>query len=320
MGKNLRTALASRATERATFDVSPVLARPGQRAMPGALLVERRFLLADPDQPRKAFDEAKLADLAESLRQVGILQPLRVRTAEDGFYVIVNGERRWRAAGLADINEVPVVVRDSPADVRAFEMLVENLQRENLTDEEEAAAYRTLIDQGYTVEQIAGRLGVSKSRVSRDHRVFGHETLAPAVIAGQITKSQAQELLVAPHELQEALVRTVAAARRDGSVVPVIALRGVVTDVRAALDAGQEAANIMESVATRNAFQPPQVTAVAAHTRRRPVDRALDELAERFAALLDAHPQARPTDDRVARLDALIARYQDWAERRDTTG
>jgi ParB/RepB/Spo0J family partition protein len=315
MAKKLRQALAQRQAERVDFDVSPVLARPGRRTMPGALLVERRFLLPDPDQPRKAFDEARLQDLADSLRQVGILQPLRVRTAEEeGFYFIVNGERRWRAAGLADVNEVPVVVRDSPADVRAFEMLVENLQRENLSDEEEANAYRLLIGQGYTVEQIASRLGVSKSRVSRDHRIFSAETLADAVVAGRITKSQAQELLVAPYELRAPLVTQVADTRAAGGIVPVTELRAIVNDVRDALDGGASADTVMESVATRNTFRPADETVVRAHVRRRPIDRALDDLIVRFEGLLDSYPHAMPGAERVARLDAALARYQAWID------
>ncbi len=315
MKKNLRAALAERGVERATFEAAPVLARPGERAMPGALMVERRRLQPDPEQPRKHFDEAKLEDLAQSLRQVGILQPLRVRPGEDGIYLIVNGERRWRAAALADVNELPVVVRDSPADQLAFEMLVENLQRENLTDEEEAGAYRILIGQGYTVEQIATRLGVSKSRVSRDHRVFSAETLAEAVVAGRITKSHAQELLVAPLEFQAPLVAQVAGAREAGNVVPVTELRSIVTDMRDALDEGQEAESIMESVASRNAFRPRGETVVRAHLRRRPVDRALDDTIARMASLLDTYPSAVPDAVRVAQLDALIERYRRWVAR-----
>ena len=314
MKKNLRAALAERGIERTTFDASPVLARPGERAMPGALMVERRRLQPDPAQPRKHFDEAKLEDLAQSFRQVGILQPLCVRTSEEGLYFIVNGERRWRAAALADVNELPVVVRDSPADQLAFEMLVENLQRENLSDEEEANAYRLLIGQGYTVEQIASRLGVSKSRVSRDHRIFSAETLADAVVAGRITKSQAQELLVAPYELQAPLVTQVADTRAAGGVVPVTELRAIVNDVRDALDGGASAETVMESVASRNTFRPADETVVRAHVRRRSIDRALDDLIARFEGLLDSYPHAVPGPERVARLDVVLARYQAWAD------
>lgn len=315
MKKNLRAALAERGIERTTFDAAPVLARPGERAMPGALMVERRRLQPDPEQPRKHFDEAKLEDLAQSIRQVGILQPLRVRPGEEGGYWIVNGERRWRAAGLADVNELPVVVRDSPADQLAFEMLVENLQRENLTDEEEASAYRILIGQGYTVEQIANRLGVSKSRVSRDHRVFSADDLAEAVVAGRITKSHAQELLIAPTAFQAPLVERIAVAREAGAVVPVTELRAIVVDVHDALDRGIDANTIMESVATRNTFHNRTETIVRAHVRRRPVDRALDDVIARLGQLLDSYPSAAPAKERAGQMAALIERYHAWVER-----
>ncbi len=314
MKKNLRAALAERGVERATFDAAPILARPGERAMPGALMVERRRLQPDPEQPRKQFDEAKLEDLAQSLRQVGILQPLRVRPGDEGTYWIVNGERRWRAAALADVNELPVVVRDSPADQLAFEMLVENLQRENLTDEEEAGAYRILIGQGYTVERIAERLGVSKSRVSRNHRVFSAESLAEAVAAGRITKSHAHELLVVPLEFQAPLVAQIAEAREAGNVVPVTALRTIVADVHDALDKGEAQETIMESVASRNTFRREE-TVVRAHIRRRPVDRALDDVIARLATLLDDHPKAPPGGERVAQFETLIERYRAWVAR-----
>ncbi len=315
MPRDIRAAMANRETARGKFDFSPLMVRPGQRAMPGALLVERRFLIPDPEQPRKSFDEERLADLSESFKQVGILQPLRVRPSEEeGFYFIVNGERRWRAAGLADINEVPVVVRDSPADVRAFEMLVENLQRENLSDEEEAAAYTILIDQGYTVEQIAARLGVSAARVSRNHRIFSHDHLAPAVVAGQLTKSQAQELLTAPHDLQAELVELVAGAQGRGQAIPQTELRLVVREINAALDAGEGPKNVMESVAQRNTFHNGG-TPVAAYVRRAPADRAADELAAKLDLFLRGFHADQVDLGRLGQLDALIDAYRGWRGR-----
>lgn len=313
MSRDLRAALGQRGITRTTFDVSPILARPGERAMPGALMVERRRIQPDPDQPRKHFDEAKLQELADSIRQVGLLQPLRVRPADDGTYTIVNGERRWRAAALADVEEIPVVVRDSPADQLAFEMLVENLQREDLSDEEEAAAFKVLIDQGYTTEQIATRLGVSKARVSKETRVFEQPVLAEPVLRGEMTKSQAQELLTAPRELQQPLAEAVVEARRAGNVVPINELRNTVKEAREAVVEGRSPEEIMESVSTRNTFRP--ITAsVRAHERRRPVDRAFDDLLRGLERFLDAHQKARPSADRVARMAALIERYESWVE------
>lgn len=216
-----RTSKATLETFQApTFAAVTTFQKPGERQLPGALLVERQMLTPDPDQPRKTFDPEKLEELAESIRQVGLLQPLRVRPSEGGKYVIVNGERRWRACMLADVPEIPVVVRDSPADQLAFEMLVENLQRDNLSDEEEAQAYQLLIGQGYGVNEIARRLGVDKGRISRKVRVYEHEELATAVATGVLSQGQAQELLpVRDAEERQRLVEQVAEVKTAGQAL-----------------------------------------------------------------------------------------------------
>jgi hypothetical protein len=133
---NLRLAVAELGAAAPAFDAVTTFSRTGERFNPAARLVERGRVVPDPDQPRKRFDEEALEELADSLRQYGILQPLVVRPLDgDGKYAIVNGERRYRAALLADLPEIPVIVRDSPADRRVFEMLIENLQRADLTIE-----------------------------------------------------------------------------------------------------------------------------------------------------------------------------------------
>jgi ParB family chromosome partitioning protein len=126
-----------------------------------------------PDQPRTTFDDARLEELAASIRTQGIIQPLIVRTRESGGYELVAGERRWRAAQRAGLHEVPAVVRDvSPT--RAFEMaLVENLQREDLNPLEEAAGYQRLIGEfGYTQESLADRVGKDRSTVANALRLL----------------------------------------------------------------------------------------------------------------------------------------------------
>jgi len=311
MAKNLRQALAQRQAERVDFDVSPVLARPGRRTMPGALLVERRFLLPDPDQPRKAFDEARLQDLADSLRQVGILQPLRVRTAEEeGFYFIVNGERRWRAAGLADVNEVPVVVRDSPADVRAFEMLVENLQRENLSDEEEAQAYRTLNDQGYGVNEIARRLGISAGRVSKNLRIVEDEALFGAIQRQVLTKGQVQEILPLDREDRQGIVEEVARRREAGQQI-------TADVVRRAVKARQ--AEVMESVSARNTFHKEELPAAEANPRKT-IDIAVRHLIEQIYSLPGRYPGAAMSPRVGDELDAALRALAEWRGRNGAAG
>ena len=158
---------------------------------------------------------------------------------------------------------------------------------------------------------------MSKSRVSRNHRVFSAESLAEAVAASRITKSHAHELLVVPLEFQAPLVAQIADAREAGNVVPVTALRTIVAEVHEALDKGEAQDAIMERVASRNTFRREE-TVVREHIRRRPVDRALDEVIGRLATLLDDHPNAIPGGERVAQFETLIERYQAWVVRNGT--
>ena len=119
------------------------------------------------DQPRRYFDESALAELADSIRQHGVLQPLVVRPLAGGGYQIIAGERRWRACRMAGVSEVPAVVREM-TDVEAMEIaLIENLQREDLNIMEEAAGYRTLMEEhGMTQDQVASRVGKSRPGVA----------------------------------------------------------------------------------------------------------------------------------------------------------
>ncbi len=130
----------------------------------------------DRGQPRKDFDEARLQELAESIRQFGILQPLLVQKtdgAEGAYYRIIAGERRWRAAKLAGLKEVPAIVKEyAPAEI--FEIsLIENIQREDLNPLEEAKAYERLLKEyGMTHEQMAEHLGKSRSQITNSLRLL----------------------------------------------------------------------------------------------------------------------------------------------------
>jgi ParB family transcriptional regulator, chromosome partitioning protein len=126
-----------------------------------------------PDQPRKRFGEAELEELAQSIRAHGVIQPLIVRAKSDGGFILIAGERRWRAAQRAGLQQVPVVVQDvSPKE--AFERaLVENLQRSDLNPMEEAEAYARLVSEhGYTQEQVAERVGKERSTVANSLRLL----------------------------------------------------------------------------------------------------------------------------------------------------
>jgi ParB family chromosome partitioning protein len=169
----------------------------------GAPLVppaERRVPLAEirpnPRQPRRFFDEARLAELAESIRHQGVLQPLVVRKAEQGYELII-GERRLRAAQRAGLDRVPVVVKDV-SDAESLELaLVENIQREELTPIEEALAYRQLMEEFHlTQEEVAHRVGKSRPVVTNLLRVLNlPEEIKEEVDRGNISVGHARALL-----------------------------------------------------------------------------------------------------------------------------
>ena len=124
-------------------------------------------------QPRQIFDEARLEELAASIKEQGVVQPLIVRPGQSGTFILVAGERRWRAAQKAGLREVPVVIR-SITDKQAFEVaLVENIQREDLNPIEEAEAYQRLLEEhGYTQEKLAKRVGRERSTVANSMRLL----------------------------------------------------------------------------------------------------------------------------------------------------
>ena len=134
-----------------------------------------RISLIEPDknQPRSEFDEDALNELAENIRQHGVLQPILVRPLDNGGYKIVAGERRWRAARLAGLDEVPVYIKEL-TDLEAAEIsLIENIQRKDLTPLEEAAAYQTLMETyGLTQQQVAEAVGRSRSAVANSIRLL----------------------------------------------------------------------------------------------------------------------------------------------------
>ena len=134
----------------------------------------------NPDQPRQNFDEEELAALAESISIHGIMQPLAVRETSSGYYQIIAGERRWRAARIANLKEVPVIIIEAD-DKKTMELaLIENLQRQDLNPVEEALGYRSLMDEyGLTQEETASRVGKSRPAVANALRLL---SLSPKVL------------------------------------------------------------------------------------------------------------------------------------------
>ncbi|MDO8688780.1 MAG: ParB/RepB/Spo0J family partition protein, partial [Dehalococcoidia bacterium] len=155
-----------------------------------------------PRQPRRLVEDAALLELAESVRQHGIIQPVVVtlpagQTTGARIYHLIAGERRWRAAKLAGLTRVPVVVREATPQQVLEIALVENIQREDLSPLEEAAAYRHLGDDfGLTQEEIAGKVGKSRAAVANALRLLGlPEELKNALSAGAITEGHARAIL-----------------------------------------------------------------------------------------------------------------------------
>lgn len=148
-------------------------------------------------QPRRDFDESALSDLADSIREHGVLQPILVRPLPGGGYQIVAGERRWRASRMAGLSELPAVIRDL-SDSETLELaLIENLQREDLNPVEMAMGYQTLIDEyGLTQEQISKRVGKSRPAVANTLRLLGLPgEVLEQVKTGDITQGHARALL-----------------------------------------------------------------------------------------------------------------------------
>ena len=181
-------------------DAAPSLESDG-----GVRTVPLREIEPDPGQPRKTFPEESLSELADSISQHGLLQPIAVRPQPMGGYRIVAGERRWRACRLAGLTEVPVIILDV-SDQEAMELaLIENLQREDLDPIEEACGIRELMDRcELTQEQAARRLGKSRSALANSLRLLNLPPEALELLkAGKLTAGHAKAILGLPSpELQ----------------------------------------------------------------------------------------------------------------------
>lgn len=156
-------------------------------------------VMPNKNQPRKNFDEDKLEALAESVKEHGIIQPIIVKKSGQ-FYTIIAGERRWRAAKIAGLKKIPVIVRDyEEVEIREI-ALIENLQREDLNPIEEALGYRSLMDEyNLTQEQISERLGKSRSAIANSVRLLTLDDYTSAkLVAGEITEGHARCALSVP--------------------------------------------------------------------------------------------------------------------------
>jgi ParB family chromosome partitioning protein len=164
----------------------------------------------NPHQPRVHFDEETLAELAASIAEMGVLQPILVRPTSEGTYELIAGERRWRAAQRAGLVSIPAVIRPTDDAGSVEQALVENLHRQDLTALEEAAAYQQLLeDFQLTHDQIATRVGKSRSAITNSMRLLGLPPAVQHLLAdGQLTAGHARALLGTPDRTrQEQLAR-----------------------------------------------------------------------------------------------------------------
>lgn len=184
-----------------------------ERGERGERVVAVEKIAPNPDQPRRSFDKDALEDLANSIREKGVIQPLIVRPDPNKRkqFQIVAGERRWRAAQLAQLHELPVLIRDLD-DTEVLEIaIIENIQRADLNPVEEAAGYRQLIDKfGHTQDQLARALGKSRSHIANQMRLLGlPRDVLEHLKAGRLSAGHARALVTAedPSALAALVVR-----------------------------------------------------------------------------------------------------------------
>ena len=176
--------------------------------------VDINLISPNPKQPRTIFDEEQLAELALSIKEVGLLQPPVVRSIGNGKYQLIMGERRYRASKLAGLKSIPVIIRQTPDDQLLREALVENIHRSQLNPLEEGAAYQQLLnDFGYTHDELADRLGKSRPAITNTMRLLNlPASVQRRVAAGVLSAGHARALLSLTDEKEiEALANRIVA-------------------------------------------------------------------------------------------------------------
>jgi ParB family transcriptional regulator, chromosome partitioning protein len=180
-------------------------------------------VVANPEQPRRSFEQSDLDDLTASIREKGVLQPLIVRPRDGGLYEIVAGERRWRAAQAAQLHEVPVLIRDYD-DIEVLEVaIIENIQRADLNAVEEAAGYKQLMDKfGHTQEKMAEALGKSRSHIANLVRLLHlPDDVQKLVQTGELSAGHARALITSddPVGLAKKIVKAGLSVRATEALV-----------------------------------------------------------------------------------------------------
>jgi ParB family chromosome partitioning protein len=200
----------------------------------GALLVPIGRIRVSATQPRRWFAQRALETLATSIRERGIIQPLRVRPdpAAPGRYILVVGERRLRAAALAGLTAVPVVVRALSSDQALLDGLAENVSRVDLANDELVESYRLLRERGHSDRRIAAAIGVSHSTIGRLIRVADDALLCEAVGSGRLTMSLAWEILTLDDDAKTLAIGLLAERRETGAPIGRDVMRPLIESLR----------------------------------------------------------------------------------------
>ena len=172
LGKGLDSLIPNKAEKTVKAEKKPEEKKEERKSESGEILVKINQVEPNREQPRKEFDEDSLMELADSIKQFGILQPLLVQKKKD-YYEIIAGERRWRAAKIAGIKEVPIIVKEYTNQEIVEISLIENIQRENLNPIEEAMAYKRLLEEfSLKQDEVAERVSKSRTAVTNSMRLL----------------------------------------------------------------------------------------------------------------------------------------------------
>ena len=210
LGKGLDSLIPAKAENkvaRADKETKPVPAKEDNTSGTGEILLKINQVEPNRDQPRKEFDEDSLLELADSIKQFGVLQPLLVQKKKD-YYEIIAGERRWRAAKLAGIKEVPVLIKDYTEQEIVEISLIENIQRENLNPIEEAMAYKRLLEEfNLKQDEVAERVSMSRTAVTNSMRLLKlSDRVQQMIVDDMISTGHARALLAIDDEEQQYLL------------------------------------------------------------------------------------------------------------------
>ena len=252
LGRGLDALLASHDAQ----ETAPaVLDAPSAAAEEAGILMRLSPARLTPGihQPRFDFDEEDLAELAESVKRHGVIQPLLIRRSVSGGYEIVAGERRWRAARLAEVDEVPAILTDAGGEEALELAIVENVQRADLNPMEEAAAYASMMERlGLTQEEVAARVGKNRSTVANYVRLLNLPApIQESVAAGLLSMGHARALLsLRTDEEMESHARAATEKR--------LSVRQLEMRVRRVLEGGSEKRETLPRTAPQNGPSGPQ--------------------------------------------------------------